>query len=249
MTHSSSCSPHSRASGALQPYVLEAATLLAGGCNPSPARPGYSRASLRACSAHAVCKQCACSARAAHTQCTRDCACAHAACMRYAHGWRRGMQPRLSRPYVQAEYRVNARYMQCVCSWLCTIGHYARYICMQVLATSARHAFAATAINQHWLTPYVHVLAARSTRPCSQRPRPPTTSEAQPLAQGRPLAREERPRISDARAETAAAGRHLPNAVDVTASAVPPRCPCAAATRGRAALPWRTVVKGRARCL
>jgi len=26
-----------------------------------------------------------------------------------------------------------------------------------VLATSARHAFAATAINQHWLTPYVHV--------------------------------------------------------------------------------------------
>ena len=28
---------------------------------------------------------------------------------------------------------------------------------VQVLATSARHAFAATPINQHWRTPYVHV--------------------------------------------------------------------------------------------
>ena len=28
---------------------------------------------------------------------------------------------------------------------------------MQGLATSARHAFAATATNQHWRTPYVHV--------------------------------------------------------------------------------------------
>ena len=27
----------------------------------------------------------------------------------------------------------------------------------QVLATSARHAFAATPVNQHWRTPYVHV--------------------------------------------------------------------------------------------
>jgi len=37
---------------------------------------------------------------------------------------------------------------------------YVQGACMvhvQVLATRARHAFAATAINQHWRTPYVHV--------------------------------------------------------------------------------------------
>ena len=45
-----------------------------------------------------------------------------------------------------------AWYVQGIC-----MVHLHAHVHVQVLATSARHAFAATALNQHWRTPYVHV--------------------------------------------------------------------------------------------